>query len=293
MRSYLYVPGDAPAKLDKALDRGADALIVDLEDAVPLAGKARARAIVAAWLADLPAAGPAVWVRVNPGPAGFDDVRAVVGPRLAGVCLAKAGSAAEVAALGTVLAAVEEERGLPVGAVPVVPLLETATAVLDAAQIARAPRVARLQIGEADLRAELGVTLGPDERELLFVRSQVVLASAAAGIAAPVASVSTDYRDLPALRASTVAFRRLGFVGRACIHPAQIPVVNEVFTPSAVEIAVAADLVERFDAAVSSGAGVLVGADGRMVDAAVVRAARRVLDLAGQLFDDPEDVVQL
>ncbi|MEU0563352.1 CoA ester lyase [Dactylosporangium sp. NPDC006015] len=293
MRSYLYVPGDAPAKLDKALDRGADALIVDLEDAVPLAGKARARAIVAAWLADLPAAGPAVWVRVNPGPAGFDDVRAVVGPRLAGVCLAKAGSAAEVAALGTVLAAAEEERGLPVGAVPVVPLLETATAVLDAAQIARAPRVARLQIGEADLRAELGVTLGPDERELLFVRSQVVLASAAAGIAAPVASVSTDYRDLPALRASTVAFRRLGFVGRACIHPAQIPVVNEVFTPSAVEIAVAADLVERFDAAVSSGAGVLVGADGRMVDAAVVRAARRVLDLAGPPFDDPEDVVQL
>ncbi|MEV0562990.1 CoA ester lyase [Dactylosporangium sp. NPDC050588] len=283
MRSYLYVPGDAPAKLDKALDRGADALIVDLEDAVPLAGKARARAIVAAWLSDLPAAGPAVWVRVNPGPAGFDDVRAVVGPRLAGVCLAKAGSAAEVAALGTVLATTEEERGLPVGAVPVVPLLETATAVLDAARIARAPRVARLQIGEADLRAELGVTLGPDERELLFVRSQVVLASAAAGIAAPVASVSTDYRDLPALRASTVAFRRLGFVGRACIHPAQIPVVNEIFTPSAVEIAVAADLVQRFDAAVSSGAGVLVGADGRMVDAAVVRAARRVLDLAGPL----------
>ncbi|MET7425153.1 CoA ester lyase [Dactylosporangium sp. NPDC005555] len=280
MRSYLYVPGDAPAKLDKALDRGADALIVDLEDAVPLAGKDRARAIVASWLADLPASGrPAVWVRVNPGPVGALDARAVVGPHLAGVCLAKAG-ASDVAALGAALAAAESSRGLPVGSVAVVPLLETATAILDAPAIARAPRVARLQIGEADLRAELGVTLGPDERELLHVRSHVVLASAAAGIAPPVASVSTDYRDLPALRASTVAFRRLGFVGRACIHPAQIPVVNEVFTPTAEELQEASDLVRRFDAAVASGAGVLVGADGRMVDAAVVRAARRLLTLA-------------
>ncbi|MFF5228818.1 hypothetical protein [Dactylosporangium sp. NPDC000521] len=97
----------------------------------------------------------------------------------------------------------------------------------------------------------------------------------------PVASVSTDYRDLAALRASTVACRRLGFVGRACIHPAQVPVVNEVFTPSALAVEEASDLVRRFDAAVASGAGGLVGADGRMVDAAVVRAARRVLDLAG------------
>ncbi|WP_327011262.1 CoA ester lyase [Dactylosporangium sp. NBC_01737] len=281
MRSYLYVPGDAPQKLDKALGRGADALIVDLEDAVPAAGKDRARALVAGWLDALPAYGrPQVWVRVNPGLAGEDDVRAVVCPRLAGVCLAKAGGAAEVAALGAVIATAEEDRGLPVGTVAVVPLLESAAAILDASAIARAPRVARLQIGEADLRAELGVTLGADERELLFVRSQVVLASAAAGIAPPVASVSTDYRDVLALRASTVAFRRLGFLGRACIHPAQIPVVNEVFTPTAEELAEAADLVRRFDAAVGSGAGILVDVDGRMVDAAVVRAARRLLTLA-------------
>ncbi|GAA3228293.1 HpcH/HpaI aldolase/citrate lyase family protein [Dactylosporangium siamense] len=280
MRSYLYVPGDAPQKLDKALTRGADALIVDLEDAVPAAGKSRARALVAEWLDALPADRPAIWVRVNPGPTGEDDVRAVTGPNLAGVCLAKAGSAAEVAAFGATIAAAEEACGRPVGSVAVVPLLESAAAVLGAPDIARAPRVARLQIGEADLRAELGVTLGPDERELLFVRSQIVLASAAAGIAPPVASVSTDYRDLAALRASTVAFRRLGFLGRACIHPAQVAVVNEVFTPTPEEVAEAADLVRRFDAALDSGAGVLVDVDGRMVDAAVVRAARRIVDLA-------------
>jgi citrate lyase subunit beta/citryl-CoA lyase len=280
MRSYLYVPGDSPAKLDKALTRGADALIVDLEDAVPPAGKDRARALVAAWLAELPARRPAVWVRVNPGPEGLADVRAVASAQLAGVCLAKAGSAAEVAAFAAALAAAEEAAGLPVGGLAVVPLLETAAAILDAPAIARAPRVARLQIGEADLRAELGVTLGADERELLFVRSQIVLASAAAGIAPPVASVSTDYRNPLALRASTVAFRRLGFLGRACIHPAQVEVVNEVFTPSPEELATAADLVSRFDAAVAAGAGVLVDVDGRMVDAAVVRAARRLLALA-------------
>lgn len=281
MRSYLYVPGDAPQKLDKALHRGADALIVDLEDAVPAAGKDRARALVAEWLDGLPATGrPAVWVRVNPGPAGEDDARAVTSPNLAGVCLAKADSAAQVATLGVALATAEETRGLPVGTVAVVPLLESAAAILAAPAIARAPRVARLQIGEADLRAELGVTLGPDERELLFARSQVVLAAAAAGIAPPVAPVSTDYRDLAALRASTVALRRLGFLGRACVHPAQVEVVNEVFTPTPEELAEAADLVHRFDAAVGSGAGVLVDVDGRMVDAAVVRAARRLLTLA-------------
>ncbi|MDG6103651.1 CoA ester lyase [Dactylosporangium aurantiacum] len=281
MRSYLYVPGDAPQKLDKALHRGADALIVDLEDAVPAAGKDRARALVAEWLGALPATGrPAVWVRVNTGPAGEADARAVAGPNLAGVCLAKADSPAQVAALGVALAGAEEACGLPVGTIAVVPLLESAAAVLAAPAIARAPRVARLQIGEADLRAELGVTLGPDERELLFVRSQVVLAAAAAGIAPPVAPVSTDYRDLAALRASTVALRRLGFLGRACIHPAQVEVVNEVFTPTPQELAAAADLVRRFDDAVGSGAGVLVDVDGRMVDAAVVRAARRLLTLA-------------
>ncbi|WP_238006604.1 CoA ester lyase [Dactylosporangium sp. AC04546] len=282
MRSYLYVPGDAPDKLAKSLARGADAVIADLEDAVPAAGRSAARASVRSWLSALPATDrPAVWVRINPGEAGLEDARAVAVPGLAGVCVAKAETAGELTALAAVLATAEEASGLPVGGIAVVPLLESAAAVLNAVELARAPRVARLQLGEADLRADLGVTLGPDERELLPIRSHVVVASAAAGIGPPVAPVSTDYRDLDALRSSTEALRRLGFVGRACIHPAQLPVVNEVFTPSPERLAEAADLVRRYDAAVASGAGVLVGADGRMVDAAVVRAARRLLSLAG------------
>ncbi|MFI5429814.1 aldolase/citrate lyase family protein [Aeromicrobium sp. UC242_57] len=146
--------------------------------------------------------------------------------------------------------------------------------MLRAAEIAAAPRVHRLQVGEADLRADLGVTLGPDERELLWVRSQIVVTSAAAGIAPPIAPVSTDFRDLDALRASTEALARLGFVGRACIHPAQVAVVNDVFTPSAEAIAEAEEVLAALAAA---GSGVAVDSRGRMLDEAVARQARRVL----------------
>ena len=281
-RSHLYVPGDAPDRFAKALGRGADALIVDLEDAVAPRAKPAARMAVADWLGMLPPAGerPEVWVRVNSGELREVDVRAVVRPGLDGVCVAKTGSAAELSELDRALAEAEAAAGLPAGSVQVAPLLETAAAVLAAQEIARAPRVVRLQIGEADLTAELGVQAGPDERELLFVRSHVLLASAAAGIEPPVGPVSTDFRDLDALRESTLALRRLGFRARAAIHPVQIPVIHEVFTPAPDEVARARALVEGFEEAVATGSGVLVGADGRMVDEAVVRAARHTLALA-------------
>ncbi|MEU8003022.1 aldolase/citrate lyase family protein [Catellatospora sp. NPDC049111] len=314
MRSYLYVPGDSPAKLAKALTVGADALIVDLEDAVPPAGKDAARAAVAAFLAMLAASGqdlrsdpsfgpetaispaaadigradaggnsagdrPRVWVRVNPGELGHVDAAAVVGPGLAGLCVAKTETVEQLSALDEVLAGLERAAGLAVGSTKVVPLLESAAAVLAAPAIARGPRVARLQLGEADLAADLGVTLGPDERELLWARSQVVLACAAAGIAAPVAPVSVNFRDPDALRTSTLALKRLGFRGRACIHPAQLPVVHEVFTPTESEIAAARDLVARHEQALRDGSGVCLDARGRLVDEAVVRSARRLLAL--------------
>lgn len=270
-RSWLYVPGDAPDKLAKALGRGADALIVDLEDAVPPTGKDRAREGVRGWLEALDPGPVQVWVRVNPGPLRAADVRAVAtAPALTGLCLAKTETAAELADIDALLTSLDSGAAL-------VPLLESAAAVLAAPAIAAAPRVRRLQVGEADLAAELGVVPGDDERELLWVRSSVVLASAAARVDPPVGPVSTDFRDLGRLRASTEALRRLGYAARACIHPAQVPVVNAVFTPSPAEVDRARELVARFDAA---GGGALVGPDGRMVDEAVVRRSRRLLDLA-------------
>lgn len=271
-RSALYVPADADEKLGKALARGADELIVDLEDAVLPANKARARLSLVAWLGSLDSqvseGGPRIWVRVNAGTERELDVRAVAACKaVAGLVVAKVEEAAELTELDALLASLGST-------VRVVPLLESANAVLNARDIARGPRVARLQIGEADLRADVGVVPGGDERELLFARSQVVFASAAAGIAAPIAPVSVQFRDLDAFRASTEALARLGFVGRACIHPAQVAVANEVFTPSAEQVEKARSLLAQFG---DGQAGVGVDAEGRMVDEAVLRQARGVL----------------
>ncbi|MEO3783797.1 CoA ester lyase [Actinocorallia sp. B10E7] len=277
-RSALYVPGDAAGKLAKALAKGADELIVDLEDAVPQAGKEAARATVSSWLGGLPPeiAGPRLWVRINPGAQGHEDLRAVAAPGLTGVCVAKAEDPADLAGLDALLTSLEKERSIP-EPLRLIPLLESGEALFRARELARSPRVTRLQLGEADLAADLGVTPSPDGRELLWARSQVVAASAAAKISPPIAPVSTDFRDLDALRESTEALRRLGFWGRACIHPAQIPVVHEVFTPSEEELAKARDIVARYDEALTSGTGVCLDASGRLIDEAVVRSARRLL----------------
>ena len=266
-RSYLYVPGDQPERLAGAHTRGADVLIVDLEDAVPASRKEEARRVVVDWLSQYSAPVP-VWVRVNPGEAGDADLRAIgARPEVAGICLAKAESRASVEAVARALDAAGSRAVLA-------PILETAVAVLNARDIASAARVVRLQIGEADLRAELGIEPSPDEHEMLWVRSQVVLASAAAGIDAPLAPAATDFRDLDALRTSTDALRRLGFSGRSCIHPAQVVVVNEVFTVGEAEFDAARTVLSLDEA---SGGAVTSDGAGHMIDEAVVRRARRLL----------------
>jgi citrate lyase subunit beta/citryl-CoA lyase len=217
-RSYLLVPGSSAATLAigavaGARRAGADALIVDLAGTGQLDG----------WRPG----GTQLWVRLAAGDQGHAEIRSVVAPTLAGVCVAGASSAAAIAALGAELAAVEEAMGMPLGSVAIAPVLDSAAGVLNAAEIARAPRVARLHLDETDLVAELGVEPGPDERELLWVRSQIVLASAAARIAAPVGSAGGH--DLAALRASSSGLRRLGFGARVCLDPAQLAVVHEIF----------------------------------------------------------------
>ncbi|MFA1541889.1 HpcH/HpaI aldolase/citrate lyase family protein [Actinomadura monticuli] len=282
-RSYLYVPGNAPGKLGKALARGAEALIVDLEDAVPPDGKDAARRAVAGWLRSRPAAGDTeLWVRVNGGAAGDADVRALAGlPALTGLVLAKAEDAAHVAAVAGLLAALGDATTL------LMPLLETAGAILDVREIARAPRVHRLQIGEVDLAADTGIDPGPEEAELAFARSVTVLASAAAGLHPPVGPVSRITADPAALAESTERVRRQGFVGRACVHPAQIPVVHAAFTPSAQDVARAEDVLARFEAA---GSGVVLDAGGRLIDAAVIRLARRTLATASRTPRNKSDI---
>ena len=135
-----------------------------------------------------------------------------------------------------------------------------------------------MQLGEHDLGAEVGIERSDDDIEFLFARSQLVFGSAAAGIGPPVGPVSVDFNDLERFRASTLTLKRLGFRSRACIHPAQVKVVNEVFTPSIMEVEQARLLVETFDDALERGSGVVRDDKGAMVDEAVVRAARRLLN---------------
>jgi citrate lyase subunit beta/citryl-CoA lyase len=272
VRSYLYVPGDAPDALATALEHNADAVVVDLVDTAP-----PARTAVARWLRTLPTGAP-VWVRINPGPVGHDDAREVVGPNLRGLCVARTESTTQLDALDAVLSMVETEAGLPPRAVPLAPSLETAGAILAAPSIARAGRVERLHLGETDLRAELGIDASPDERELTLVRSQVVLASAAAGLAPPVGPASPS-PEAERVRASAQLLRRLGFHGRACWRPEHVAVIHDVFTPSEAALAEAQDTVDRYAAAAKDGLSA-VDSSGRTIDGASLRAARRILTLA-------------
>jgi citrate lyase subunit beta/citryl-CoA lyase len=245
-RSYLYVPGDQAGKLRRAVTSGADAIIADLEDAVAPSAKADARRTVANWLTtQLGASQPELWVRVNPPPLLTDDVETVVGPAVTGICLPKTHSPEQVRSLGELLVAAEQRAGLAEGAIKLVPLLESAAGILSAGAIAEQARVWQLGLGELDLYAEVGIEPSADQRELLPIRVQVVLASAAAGLDSPIGPVSTDFRDLDALRRSTEVLRRLGFGSRWAIHPAQVPVINQVFTPSPEQVEAARRLVER------------------------------------------------
>lgn len=275
-RSYLYVPGDQKDRLDGASARGADALILDLEDSVSAQNKGPARDLVAGWLAENATSTGQVWVRIA-SPA--DDIAVLTG-RVAGVMVPKA-EPELLAAVGELLSAREEELRLARGTFAIIALIETARGLLAAAELAAAPRVARLAIGRADLSAELGLRLEAEDPALDSLLLQLVVASAAAGIAPPMAPTSTDFRDLDALRESTERLLRLGFRGRSAIHPAQLATINEVFTPSDAEVQRASRLVAAFEESERAGSGVTTDEDGRMVDVAVVRSARDVLDRAG------------
>jgi citrate lyase subunit beta/citryl-CoA lyase len=274
-RSYLYVPGDAGRRLTLAHTKGADAVIADLEDAVAPAHKAEARQAVGTWLSE-----PAMderWVRVQAGEAGVDDLTRVFGPGLRGVCMPKVANSADVETLASTLAELERSSGWSAPPVAIMPLIESAAGLLAVTEIASASRVVRLQLGELDLAADLGFDVGTDEIELLPARVSVVVASAAASIAPPVGAVWPHIRDDAGLASTTERLRRLGFVGRAAVHPDQLETIHRLFSHTSDEIAAARVVVTDYENALASGHGVLLDRFGQMVDEATVRRARRVL----------------
>ncbi|MER6240734.1 CoA ester lyase [Streptomyces clavifer] len=263
--TWLYVPGDRPAVVRKALGSGADVVIVDLEDAVAPDRKEYARAATLELLTDPVTAGQTA-VRVHVRVHGEDDVKALKElPGLSGIRLPKITHAASV----------HHVAALAPG-VPLYPLLESALAIEHAYSIAGAHHEVRgIALGEADLRADLGVR---DDAGLDWSRSRVVVAARAAGLDPPVMSVFPDIRDLSGLRSSCAHGRKLGLLGRAAIHPRQLPVIERAFRPTAQEVEAAEQIME----ASMTEAGAQALPDGRFVDAAVVATARRTLTLAGR-----------
>ena len=277
-RSFLYVPGDQPAMLAKATERDADAIIVDLEDAVAPAAKTHARETVGTWLSEQREARTMLWVRLNPQSELLEhDLAAVVQSALRGVYLPKVSSPEEVEFVADQLDVLEAAAGIEHGRVRIAPLLETAAGILSAPRIASSARVSHMSIGEADLVAELGMRPSRDGHELDPIRTAVVVASAAARLNPPIGPVDTAFRDLDSLSATSEVLRRMGYGGRTAIHPDQIPIINAAFSPTAAELAAARDLVDRFEAAQMEGGAITVAEDGSLIDEAVVRNARLTL----------------
>lgn len=277
-RSLLYVPGDEPDKMERAVDRGADGLIFDLEDAVRYDKKPFAREAVGNWIAENCRSNSAIWVRVNAEKDLLDaDVAAVVRRGLSGLYVPKVSSPADVAEVATHLDALERAAGIVPGAIRIAALLETADGIFDARAIAASPRVAHLSVGEADLAAELGMHPSPDGHEMDPIRLSVVLASASAGLNPPIGPVLTAFKDLEMLELTSRALYRMGYGGRTAVHPNQIPVINAAFSPTDEEIEKAAGIICRFNDATNEGKAVAVDDEGGLIDEAVVRRARRTI----------------
>ena len=271
MRSCLYVPGDRPAMLAKAAGRGADMLILDLEDAVAPSSKAEARTILAEAIPELLAAGSALAVRVNSEPEEQEaDLAAIAGTGIEMLVVAKATA-------DGIRAVTERSRETGLSSLRLIALIESAQGLWEALPIARHPWVVNLATGEEDLAADLGVDYRGDPMLWHPVRSRLVWASAAAGLPGPNGPVWTAIRDLEGLIESTLHLKRCGFSSRSAIHPAQVPVINEVFTPSPQELESARQMVDAYDQALSEGRGAILDAQGKMIDEAIVRRARRLV----------------
>lgn len=286
MRSLLFVPADSDRKLAKGLESGADALIIDLEDSVAAPNKATAREMAADFIAaQAGAPSPALYVRVNDLSSGLtdDDLAAVVAARPRGVMLPKSNGIDDVRRLAVKLRVCEAKAGIADGATRIIPLItETATGVLNAGTYAVGePRMEGLTWGAEDLSAAIGAQATRNDAGRLtdvfrLARATTILAASAAQVPA-IDTVYPDFRDLEGFRRSCVEAERDGFSACMAIHPAQIPVINEVFTPSSEAVAEAQAIIDAFAAAGNPG---VVAIDGKMFDRPHLRRAERLLERA-------------
>jgi len=282
MRSLLFVPGDSERKLEKGFSAGADVVIVDLEDSVARQNKPLARRLASEVIGARSAGEPLVYVRVNDLSTGLtdDDLAAVVPARPDGIMLPKSQGGVDVQHLSTKLRVAEIENGLPDGGIKIIPIVtETGLATLSTATYPNCgPRLAGLTWGAEDLSAAVGARSARDEHGrytdvFRYARAVTLLAASASDVAA-IDTVFVNFRDLDALRAECQEGERDGFTAKLAIHPAQVPVINEVFTPSPQAVEHAGAIVAAF---VSAGNPGVVAIDGQMYDIPHRKRAERLL----------------
>jgi citrate lyase subunit beta/citryl-CoA lyase len=290
----LFAPGNQARKVQKALtELPTDAVILDLEDAVPIASKEQTRDALAAALSLPRRAGVRVYVRVNgvDTPWFFGDLDAVVVPGLDGIVLPKTAGAQAVFLADRYLTHRERERGITAGSIELMPLVESAEGLANLAEICSqglrgGTRVRSLGFGAADFTTDVGAIWTPGEDELLLARTQLVHASRLAGLDPPVDTVYPHFHDLEGLERTSRRARDLGFQGRTCIHPDQLEPVNRIFSPTPEEISWAEEVMAAFSEAEARGVAA-IQVRGQLIDYAFLPRARRILAQAGRVPEAP------
>jgi citrate lyase subunit beta / citryl-CoA lyase len=284
-RSSLIMPVNQPRFVDKAYLRGADAIVLDLEDSVPPAEKGRARAMVKAAIPVAARGGADVFVRINkPVEMMVEDLEAAIHPGLTGLSLPKVESAAEIHMLDELTTYWEKRHEVSQGTVQFSVSVETAKGVMRAEDIAVAsPRIASIGAGPEDLALDLGIEATVEGTELLYIKLRMIVVANAAGVI-PMGLMGTlvDYADLEGLARSAAEANRVGFRGAGLIHPLQVPICNEAYAPPPPQVQWSKRVIDAFEEGLARGTA-SVALDGRMIDIPIVDKAHRVLARANAI----------
>lgn len=289
IRSALFVPATRLDRVPKALNSGADAVIVDLEDAVPVAKKSEARENLVAMLPEV--ADSPVIVRVNSEDTEFfaDDIAQICSCKIAAIMIPKVETTTGMAKVSKALFDAEQLNGATHGSIKSIPLIETARAVENISRILQSEieprRIHTVAFGAADYTMDMGIEITSEGNELAYARSRLAIACRVANLEPP---IDTPYmlnlKDLESLERDAVRAKQLGFQGKLCIHPSQVGVVNRIFSPSAEDIATAKRIVLAFEEAENQGQAA-IQVDGKFVDYPVVARARRIIQAAALIGD--------
>ena len=279
-RTFLFAPGNHPRKVEKVFDAGADAVILDLEDAVAISEKPATRQVVVDALQKPRRCRGYVRVNALDTEFCFEDVEAVVAPKVDGIILPKVERAADLQMVDWMITSLERKRGLPEGGIDLLPILETGKGIANARDIAAAGgRLKRLSFGAGDYTRDMGMEWTFEEGELAPAQAEVVLASRINDLEPPVDTVFIHIKEDEHFKKSAARARIMGFQGKLCIHPAQVPLANAAFTPTAEEAEWARGIIKAFAEAEAAGSA-SIQVDGYFVDYPIVVKAQRIVALA-------------